>query len=91
MNMRQLFFKYKFIISNHIHSWFGKGKLKYWDFIRSRILKHYSVCTEKHKNYDTHKVILMVDGFPGGQGGLTDRLRGALSLYSLCKEKKVVF
>lgn len=73
------------MISNHVHVYLGKGKLNYWQFILNRVLGHYQHA-ELDATDDSKKVIVMVDGYPGGQGGLTDRLRGALSVYSLCKE-----
>ena len=80
------------ILSNHIHVWLGKGKLSYWQFILNRILTHYQNKDSKQSYENKEKeVILMIDGFPGGQGGLTDRLRGALSVYSLCKEHNWIF
>ncbi|MGL4852010.1 MAG: hypothetical protein ACRC3Z_05120 [Phocaeicola sp.] len=81
------------MFSNVIHVWFGKGKLKYWQFILDRVLNNYetlSIQPKSSKDIDK-MIIVMIDGFPGGQGGLTDRLRGALSVYSLCKECNYVF
>ena len=80
------------MFSNHIHVWLGQGKLSYWQFILDRVLVHYQnvPCSQDFKDKEK-MVILMVDGYPGGQGGLTDRLRGALSVYSLCKKHNWIF
>lgn len=76
------------MLSNHIHVWFFEGKIGYWQFINNRVMKHYYFIKDNSVTIPSKKeVIVMVDGYAGGQGGLTDRLRGALSVYSLCKEK----
>ena len=81
-------FKVWMYISFNIHVWLLEGKIKYWLFIHNRVMQHYQNCYDNNIIMPIKKdVLLMVDGYAGGQGGLTDRLRGALSIYSLCKMK----
>jgi hypothetical protein len=58
---------------------------------KEMILKFYNIDTHnKSVPISSKKCIMMIDGrFP--HGGLTDRLRGCLSVYSYCKQHKIPF
>lgn len=79
-----------FLHNNYIaYSLNGGGKSKYWERTYNKIVTQYSSSVQQSNEEKT--VIVMVDGKSGSQNGLADRLRGILSVYSICREEGIPF
>lgn len=79
-----------FLRNNYIaYSLNRGGKSKHWEKTYSKIVSQYSSIAQKVANEKI--VFVMVDGKSGPQNGLADRLRGILSVYSICREEGIPF
>lgn len=81
----------KIFLRNNYIAYFlnGGGKSKYWERTYNKVVSQYSPSAQQSN--EEKAVIVMVDGKSGPQNGLADRLRGILSVYSICREEGIPF
>lgn len=80
------------VLRNNYYAYCRKGgKTELWCSVLNQIFCYYRSDDKNFMpDYDP-KVIVMIDGKSGNANGLSDRLRGILSVFSLCIRLNVCF